>query len=70
VSGEPYNGDPDHIFNLFETNVDFMFDAGWLPRSQPSTVIKASGDDVQIIRLGAVAQEKIERCLSECAINY
>jgi L-threonylcarbamoyladenylate synthase len=69
VSGEPYNGDPDYIFNLFETSVDFMFDAGWLPRSLPSTVIKSSGDSVQIIRLGAVTQEKIEKCLSVCAID-
>lgn len=64
ISGEPYNADPDHIFNIFADSVDFMFDAGWLTPSKPSTVVKAVNDTVEIVRLGAISQELIFSCLN------
>lgn len=65
ISGVPYNADPDQIFNLFSDSVDFMFDAGWLPLSKPSTVIKTVNDTVEVIRAGAISEQLIQLCLSE-----
>jgi L-threonylcarbamoyladenylate synthase len=63
ISGELYNADPDHIYNVFFDSVDFMFDAGWLPPSKPSSVIKIVNDSVEILRGGAVSEEQIQLCL-------
>ncbi|HEX2955878.1 MAG TPA: L-threonylcarbamoyladenylate synthase [Chitinispirillaceae bacterium] len=65
ISGESYDADPDHIFGLFSDSVDFMFDAGWLPPSKPSTVVKAVNSSIEIIRSGAISEELILSCLSE-----
>ncbi len=65
ISGEPYNGEPDYLYDLFSKNVDYMFDAGVLPRSQPSTVIKMVAHSFEIVRAGAVSQKQIEACLHE-----
>jgi tRNA A37 threonylcarbamoyladenosine synthetase subunit TsaC/SUA5/YrdC len=65
ISGEPYDADPDHIFSIFSDSVDFMFDAGWLTPSKPSTVVKAVNNTIEIIRLGAISQELIFSCLSK-----
>jgi L-threonylcarbamoyladenylate synthase len=60
VSGEPYVNDPDRIFALFSENVDFMIDAGALPPSAPSTVVKIDEKDtVTILREGAVSSQRI-----------
>lgn len=67
VSGESYNGEPDYIYDLFSEHVDYMFDAGVLPRSQPSTVIKMAAGSFEIVRHGAISQEQIEACLRECS---
>ncbi len=64
ISGELYNADPDHIFTIFSDSVDFMFDAGWLPPSKPSTVVKTVNNSIDIIRAGAVSQEQISSCLN------
>jgi L-threonylcarbamoyladenylate synthase len=69
LSGEPYSGDPDHIFKLFSESVDFMFDAGFLPSSQPSTVVNASADSIEILRPGAITKEQIDACLRECVTD-
>jgi L-threonylcarbamoyladenylate synthase len=63
-SNEPYKNDPDHIFTLFANSIDFFIDAGPLPQSLPSTVVKISENDtVTIIREGAVPGKKIEEVL-------
>ncbi|HEX7511474.1 MAG TPA: Sua5/YciO/YrdC/YwlC family protein, partial [Chitinivibrionales bacterium] len=59
-SGQAYVNDPAAIYSLFEKNVDFMIDAGVLPPSPPSTVIKICSDDtVEIVREGKVSKEQI-----------
>jgi L-threonylcarbamoyladenylate synthase len=65
ISGEPYNPDPDIIYELFCQDVDFMIDAGVLPPSKPSTVVHAFDDSVKVIREGAIARYDIEECLKK-----
>jgi L-threonylcarbamoyladenylate synthase len=56
-SGETYNDDPDAIFDLFKNDIDFMIDAGRLPVSLPSTVIRPEADgSVTILREGAISR--------------
>jgi L-threonylcarbamoyladenylate synthase len=60
LSGQAYVNDPAAIYSLFEKNVDCMIDAGVLPPSPPSTVIKIRSDDtVEIVREGKVSKEQI-----------
>ena len=61
LSGEPYNPDPDSIAQTFDGTVDFMLDAGVLPLSQPSSVVKVTADDTWILlREGVVTKEELK----------
>lgn len=60
ISGIPYRNDPDLIFSQFTGTVDFMVDAGTLPESMPSTIVRVrENNKVTIIREGIVPGEKI-----------
>jgi L-threonylcarbamoyladenylate synthase len=64
LSGIDYKNDPDEIFSIFSTCVDFMVDAGKLPLSQPSTVVSVSPDNkVTMVREGIISWAKIESVL-------
>ena len=60
ISGEPYDEGVDVIWKLFYGKIDFMIDAGCLPRTVPSTVIDV-GDrgEVKILREGVITSQKI-----------
>jgi L-threonylcarbamoyladenylate synthase len=65
LSDQPYVNDPDAIYMLFEGNVDFMIDAGVLPGSKPSTVVKVNQDDsVEILREGVIVKEEIDKIIN------
>lgn len=56
----PYVNDPDVIFATFDGTVDFMVDAGVLPASRPSTVVRIRADGtVDVIREGIVSREQV-----------
>jgi len=56
LSGTPYVGEPDTIFRIFAASTDFMIDAGVLPPSEPSTVVRVDrASRVEILREGAVS---------------
>ena len=64
ISGQPYIPEPDRIFEQFQGKIDFMIDAGVLPNSEPSSVVKVSADNaVTVIRDGAVSQKAIFKAL-------
>lgn len=66
VSDCPYVNDPDAIFAAFSGKVDFMIDAGMLPESLPSTVVRVDNNDsVSILRDGKVPAEFIMKALTE-----
>ena len=64
VSGEAYVNDPDRIYSAFSGAIDFMIDAGPLPPSLPSTVVRVGNDhSVTVIREGAISEKSIlEAC--------
>ena len=64
-SDQPYVNDPDAIYKLFDGKVDFMVDAGKLPESKPSTVVKINKDDsVEVLREGVVSKEEINMIIN------
>lgn len=60
VSGEPYQPDPGSIYRTFTDRVDFMIDAGVLPSSLPSTVVRISAEnEVTLVREGRIPAAEI-----------
>jgi L-threonylcarbamoyladenylate synthase len=59
-TGKEYFNDPERIYSDFSEKIDFFVDAGPLPQSLPSTVVKIGDDDsISIIREGAVSSRDI-----------
>lgn len=54
ISGEPYDGAPQRLRELFAGSVDLIVDAGALPPSAPSTIVDASGERPVLVREGAL----------------
>jgi L-threonylcarbamoyladenylate synthase len=66
MSGKPYVNDPDVIFSQFSGVVDFMVDAGPLPGSLPSTIVKVSeNNEAEILREGVVPSGKIAAVIKQ-----
>ncbi len=64
ISGEPPSNDPNVVARVFEQrDVALLLDAGFTPGGAPSTVVEAVGDDVRLIRPGAIAWEDVQACL-------
>jgi L-threonylcarbamoyladenylate synthase len=64
VSGEQYNPDPDYIYSSLRHGIDFMIDAGNLPPSPPSTVIKFTDScNVKVLREGVLTKIAIAEAL-------
>lgn len=60
MSGAPYCNDPDLIYSQFAEAVDFMVDAGPLPESTPSTIVRVlENNNVTVIREGIVPGDQI-----------
>jgi L-threonylcarbamoyladenylate synthase len=60
ISGKEYVNDPEKICLNFSGRIDVFIDAGFLPQSLPSTVVKIGTDDtVSIVREGAVSSQEI-----------
>jgi L-threonylcarbamoyladenylate synthase len=60
MSGEAYVNDPDIIYSQFSGVIDFMIDAGPLPASPPSTVVRVGADNaLEVVREGVIPVEKI-----------
>jgi L-threonylcarbamoyladenylate synthase len=61
VSGETYDGSPEAVYALFEGAVDFVVDAGELPPSPPSTVVRVEPNGTwNVLREGAIDRADLE----------
>jgi tRNA A37 threonylcarbamoyladenosine synthetase subunit TsaC/SUA5/YrdC len=59
-SGEPYDGTPGRLRELFGPSVDLHVDAGVLAASPPSTIVDASGERLVLVREGALPLSRLE----------
>jgi L-threonylcarbamoyladenylate synthase len=65
LSSEPYNPDPSAIYSVFCESTSFMIDAGWLPSSAPSTIVRVTSENVvSVIREGTIKKELISEYAS------
>ena len=62
ISGQAASGDPGDVANLPE-QIDLLLDAGKTPGGAPSTIVDVTGDDVRLIRAGAIPWEEVQACL-------
>jgi len=64
ISGESYDPDPDHIWETVGRQCDFMIDAGFLPPSSPSTVVRFDNDETFfVLREGCVSTAAIKQAV-------
>jgi len=64
ISGKPYDGDPGVIYRIFKHRVDFMIDAGPLPPSPPSTVVRVCSDGAaEVLREGAISSWSVHSAM-------
>jgi L-threonylcarbamoyladenylate synthase len=64
-SGQRPSSNPDDVAAALGDSIDLLVDSGPTPGGAPSTIVDASGAAPRVIRQGAVAWERIERCLHE-----
>jgi len=63
ISGEPATPDPDVVEQTLGDAVDFLLDTGRTPGGAPSTVVDASGEKLEIVRMGAIPWDEIQACV-------
>ena len=62
LSGEPESDNIDQITSAFGSKVELYYNAGLLT-GEPSTVVDCSGDNVVVLREGAISQGRINQVL-------
>lgn len=62
-SGSAATTNPDEVAASIGASIDMLIDSGPTPGGQPSTIVDATGDEVQLVRAGAIPWEVIDTCL-------
>ena len=63
ISGAPSTTRAEEAFNTFEGKVDLVLDGGSLSKSPESTVVRVTGNHVDILREGAISRQEIVMAL-------
>lgn len=64
-SGEPETRSAGEVRTRLGDRIDGVVDGGPSPKDRPSTVVDVSGDEICILRHGAVSEERIREILRE-----
>jgi len=63
ISGEPASEDPDYVARVFaDRDIDLLLDSGKTAGGLPSTVVEAAGEEIRLVRAGAIAWEAVQAC--------
>ncbi len=62
-SGMPPAVNAETVIRYFGDDVDLVIDGGETPGGLPSTIVDASGNEIEIAREGAIRRDKIEELL-------
>lgn len=65
LSGEPASADPDTVGRALGARIDLLLDAGPTSGGAASTIVAAVGDELRLVRPGAVDWDTIQRCARE-----
>lgn len=69
LSGKTSPQDAQDVLQQLNNRVPLILDGGRCPGGIPSTVIDCSGDQVQILRAGAISQEQIAYALTAAKLT-
>ncbi len=69
LSGQPAARSLSQVPARLKAGADVLVDGGEAPHSRPSTILRISGGCVQMLREGAVAEEKLCNLLGESALE-
>ena len=59
-SGEPATDNPDVVEGALGDAIDVLIASGRTPGGPPSTIVAASGDELRLVRPGAIAWDEIQ----------
>lgn len=62
-SGMPPAKDAEIVMNYFGDKIDLLVDGGSTSDSLPSTIVDVTGEEIKILREGAIGRESIKRIL-------
>ncbi len=69
LTGEPAATDADQVMGMLEGAVEVVVDDGPTPGATPSTIVDATGDRPRLLRLGALAVDRLDETLEELGIT-
>jgi len=64
-SGMPDSKTADDVERYLGDEVDIILDAGECKHGKPSTVVRISGGDIEILREGALSEDELKQVLEE-----
>jgi L-threonylcarbamoyladenylate synthase len=59
-SGMPPARDAETVIKYFDDKIDLIVDGGHTPGRSPSTIVDVTGDEIKIIREGAIDREQLK----------
>jgi L-threonylcarbamoyladenylate synthase len=62
ISGEPATADPDMVETTIGSRIALLLDAGATAGGPPSTIVDATGDELRLVRAGAIAWDEVQAC--------
>ena len=63
LSGEPASDDPERVARVFaDRDVDLLLDGGNTCGGPPSTVVEAAGEEIRLVRAGAIPWDEVQQC--------
>ncbi|MFZ5908102.1 MAG: L-threonylcarbamoyladenylate synthase [Nitrospirota bacterium] len=65
ISGMPPATDAATVIQYFGNSIDLVVDGGETPGGSPSTIADVTGDDLRILREGAIKKERLYRFVGE-----
>jgi L-threonylcarbamoyladenylate synthase len=65
ISGEPATADPDVVEATIGGRIALLLDAGPTAGGPPSTIVDATGDELRLVRPGAIAWDEVQACAAD-----
>ena len=65
LSGEPASADPDDVARALDGRIDLLLDAGRAPGGEPSTIVEVSGNQLRLVRAGAIPWNEVRGWVDE-----
>lgn len=69
ISGRPPSDNPGGVVEYFGEGLDLLIDGGQTPGGRPSTIIDVTGEEVLMVREGAIPREEILNALGGPSVS-